>query len=174
MAATVRRPVDNAFTDHRRYGDPTYLAPSRVRLEIIDTRTGARDVPFKELVNVRTARWSQDGRELAILLAREAASPEGFPSTSLFIWSAEKRALREVKPSQPIALNSSLDWTNQPRALLVALRNAELDREARKTFATLTDGPIIVHKSSEPFLEWDLLQRSTRTRSGTGRIMLAF
>jgi hypothetical protein len=42
LAATVRRPIDNDFTDHRRFGDPTYLAPSRVRLEIIDTRTGTR------------------------------------------------------------------------------------------------------------------------------------
>jgi dipeptidyl aminopeptidase/acylaminoacyl peptidase len=165
VAATVRRPVDNDFTDHRRYGDPTYLAPSRVRLEIIDTRTGTKDAPFKDMVNVRAAQWSQDGSQLAILLAREATSPDGFPTTSLYVWSAEKKTLREVKPSQPIALNSSLDWTPRGDSLLVALRNAELDREARKTFTTLTDGPIVVHKSSEPFLEWDLLQRSTRTRS---------
>ena len=42
VAATVRRPIDNDFTDHRRFGDPTYLAPSRVRLEIIECYSEAR------------------------------------------------------------------------------------------------------------------------------------
>jgi dipeptidyl aminopeptidase/acylaminoacyl peptidase len=165
LAATVRRPIDNDFTDHRRFGDPTYLAPSRVRLEIIDTRTGTRELPFKDMVNVRAAQWSADGNRLAILLGREAAAPDGFPTTALYVWSADKKAVREVKPAQPVALNSSLNWTPDGKSLLVALRNADLDREARKTFVALTDGPVVVHKSSEPFLEWDLLQRSARSRS---------
>ena len=165
VAATVRRPVDNDFTDHRRFGDPTYMAPSRVRLEIIETKTGVRDQPFKEMVHVRAAQWSNDGTRLAILLGREASTPDGFPTTALYVWSADKKTLREVKPAQPIALNSSLNWTPDGTALLVALRNAELDREARKTFLALTEGPVVVHKSSEPFLEWDLLQRNARSRS---------
>ena len=165
IAATVRRPIDNDFTDHRRFGDPTYLAPSRVRLEIIDTRSGSRDTPFKDMVNVRGAQWSADGNRLAVLLAREASTPDGFPTTALYIWSADKKSLREVKPAQPIALNSSLNWTPDGSSLLVALRNADLDRDARKTFVALTEGPVVVHKSSEPFLEWDLLQRSARSRS---------
>ena len=165
IAVTTRRAIDNPTTDHRRYGDPTYLAPSRVTLEIIDTRTGAKDVPFKELVNVRDTAWSRDGRRLAILLGREATTADGFPSTALYIWDAEKKALAQVKPAQPIAVNSSLAWTPDGSSLVVALRNAELDREARATFRTLTDGPVVVHTSAEPFLEWDLLQRSARTRS---------
>ena len=165
MVATTRRPVDNDSTDHRRYGDPTYLAPARVRLEIIDTRSGSKDAPFKELVNVRDASWSRDGKRLAILLARDATTPDGFPSTSLHIWDADKRAMATVKPAQPIAVNSTLAWTPDGASLVVALRSPELDREARATFRTLTDGPIVVHKSSEPFLEWDLLQRSARTRT---------
>jgi dipeptidyl aminopeptidase/acylaminoacyl peptidase len=47
----------------------------------------------------------------------------------------------------------------------VALRNAELDREARSKFRQLTEGPIVVHSSTEPFLEWDALQRNTRSRA---------
>ena len=42
VAATVRRPIDNPTVDHRRFGDPTYLAPSLVTLQIIDTRIGPR------------------------------------------------------------------------------------------------------------------------------------
>lgn len=164
IAATVRRPRDNDSTDHRRYGDPTYLAPSRVRLEIIDTTTGARDLPFNDLVNVRDAAWSRDGRRLAILLGREATTADAFPTTSLHLWDARTRTLSEIKPSDPIAINSSVNWTPDGM-IVVALRNRDLDREARKTFAALTEGPVIVHSSREPFLEWDLLQRSTRTRS---------
>ena len=165
VATSVRRPHDNDFTDHRRYGDPTYLAPSRVRLEIVDVRSGAKDAPFKDLVNVRDVAWSRDGKRLAILLGHEPTSADGFPSTSLHLWDADSKALTAVKPAQPIALNSSLAWTTDGASLIVALRSPELDREARAAFRTLTDGPVVVHTSSDPFLEWDLLQRSARTRS---------
>lgn len=166
LAVTVRRPIDNPTTDHRRYGDPTYLAPSRVTLQVIDTRTGTTDTIFKELVNVRDASWSRDGRHLAILLGREAATPDAYPRTALYIWDAERKVLTEVpqKAPQPIAVNSSLAWTPDGSALIVALRSPDSDREARETFRRLTDGPIVEHKSSEPFLEWDLLNRSARTR----------
>jgi dipeptidyl aminopeptidase/acylaminoacyl peptidase len=167
VAVTVRRPIDNPTTDHRRYGDPTYLAPSRVSLQAVDTRTGATDTIFKELVNVRDVAWSRDGRRLAILLGREAATPDAYPRTALYIWDAERKALTEVpqKAPQPIAVNSSLAWTPDGTSLIVALRSPESDREARETFLRLTDGPIVEHKSSEPFLEWDLLNRNARTRS---------
>jgi dipeptidyl aminopeptidase/acylaminoacyl peptidase len=166
VAVTVRRPIDNPTTDHRRYGDPTYLAPSRVTLQVIDTRTGAADTIFTELVNVRNVAWSRDGRRLAILLGREAATPDAYPRTALYIWDAERKALTEVpqKAPEPIAVNSSLAWTPDGASLIVALRSPEIDREARETFLRLTEGPIVEHKSSEPFLEWDLLNRTARTR----------
>ena len=165
VAVSIRRPIDNETTDHRRYGDPTYLSPSRMTLEIIETKTGGKERPFKDMVNVRDVAWSRDGKRLAILLAREAATPDGFPATSLHIWDTDTKTLAEVKPAQPIAVNSTLAWTPDGASLVVALRSAELDREARKTFQALIVGPVIVHKSSEPFLEWDLLGRSARTRS---------
>jgi dipeptidyl aminopeptidase/acylaminoacyl peptidase len=167
VAASVRRPIDNDTTDHRRYGDPTYLAPARVTLQVIDSRSGAVATPFKELVNVRDVAWSRDGKRLAILLARDAATPEGFPRTALYIWDAERAALAEVpqKAPQPIAVNSTLAWTPDGGSLIVALRSPDSDREARATFKRLTEGPIVEHKSSDPFLEWDLLNRSTRARS---------
>jgi len=167
IAAAVRRPADNETTDHRRYGDPTYLAPARVTLHVVDARSGATEHPFKSLVNVRDVAWSRDGRRLAILLAREPASAEAFPSTALHVWDAERKALTEVTlgGGSAVALNSSLAWSPDDSSLIVALRNPDLDRDARARFNTLTDGPVIVHTSTEPFLEWDLLQRSTRSRS---------
>lgn len=165
IAIGIRRPIDNPTVDHRRFADPTYLAPARVRLEIVDARTGAADRPFKDLVNVRDAAWSRDGQRLAILLGVEPSAPDGFPGTQLHIWNAASKTLSEVRASQPIALNSSLAWTPDGASLIVALRNADLDREARATFTTLTEGPVVVHTSSEPFLEWDLLRRSANTRT---------
>jgi len=62
VAVALRRPLDNADTDNYRSGDPTYVAPSRVQLQIIDTRSGARQVPSRGLARVRQAAWSHDGR----------------------------------------------------------------------------------------------------------------
>jgi dipeptidyl aminopeptidase/acylaminoacyl peptidase len=165
IAIGTRRPVDNPTTDHRRFADPTYLAPARVLFEIVDARTGGKDRPFLDLVNVRDAAWSRDGERLAILIGREPAGADAFPTTQLYVWNVAARKLDEVRPAQPIALNSSLAWTPDGASLVVALRNAELDREARRTFTTLTEGPVVVHTSSEPFLEWDLLRRSANTRT---------
>jgi dipeptidyl aminopeptidase/acylaminoacyl peptidase len=165
IAISTRRPVDNPTTDHRRFADPTYLSPARVLVDVVDARTGAKDRLFPDLVNVRDAAWSRDGQRLAILLGREPSSAEAFPTTQLYIWNAAAKKLDEVRAAQPIALNSSLAWTPDGSSLVVALRNADLDREARSTFKTLTEGPIIVHTSSEPFLEWDLLRRSANTRT---------
>ena len=61
VAIAVRTLQDNADTDHRRFGDPTYVAPTMVDLRVIDTRTGAAERPFKQLMNVRQAAWSRDG-----------------------------------------------------------------------------------------------------------------
>ena len=167
IAASIRRPLDNETTDHRRYGDPSYLVPSRVTLQIIDGRTGTIETPFKQLVNVRDVAWSRDGQKLAILLAQDPSSPDGFPTTSLHVWDAGTKSLTTVKlqGTDTIAVNSTLAWMPDDNAIFAALRNPELDREARQRFRVLTDGPVVVHKSSDPFLEWDALNRNTRSRS---------
>jgi hypothetical protein len=48
VAVSVRKLEDNATTDHRRSGDPTYVAPSLVDVLVYDTRTGAPDRIFKQ------------------------------------------------------------------------------------------------------------------------------
>jgi dipeptidyl aminopeptidase/acylaminoacyl peptidase len=47
----------------------------------------------------------------------------------------------------------------------VTVRDPAIDREARETFRLLTEGPIMVHRSSEPFLEWDQLGRQANRRA---------
>jgi dipeptidyl aminopeptidase/acylaminoacyl peptidase len=167
IAATVRRPSDNETTDHRRYGDPTYLAPSRVTLQIIDAQTGETTVPFAGLINVRDASWSRDGSRLAVLLAQEPTGADAFPSATLYVWTRANRRVTPVKlqGADAVAMNTNLSWTPDGKSIVVALRSAELDREARSKFRQLTEGPVIVHSSTEPFLEWDALQRNTRSRA---------
>ena len=59
VAIGARRLSDNAETNHRRYGDPTYFAPTMVELQVIDTRTGAADRIGKGLMNVRQAAFTR-------------------------------------------------------------------------------------------------------------------
>ena len=159
VAVSVRRAHDNAEVDNRRYGDPTYLAPSRVTLQVIDTVTGAAQSPFSGLIELRQAAWSRDGKRLAILTAAN-----GGPVT-VHIWDAERKTLTEVPRKAPIAPGSALDWNADDSRLIVALRNPGRDKAAAVRFKALTDGPIIVQSSKDPFLDWDDLQRATRTRT---------
>lgn len=55
VAIAARRPSDNQQVDNVRYGDPTYVAPARARLLVVDTQTRAAETPFKEPVNIRQA-----------------------------------------------------------------------------------------------------------------------
>jgi dipeptidyl aminopeptidase/acylaminoacyl peptidase len=159
VAVSVRRAYDNAEVDNRRFGDPTYLAPSRVRLLVIDTQSGAIATPFDDLVSVRQAAWSHDGKRLAILTASNDAA------AAVHVWDAEKKTLTEVPRKSPVAAGSGLEWTADDRRLMVALRTPERDTSAAARFKRLTDGPIIVQSSKDPFLDWDDLQRATRTRA---------
>ncbi len=170
VAAAVRRPIDNPETDHGRFGDPTYLNPSRVSVVIVDTRTGRSWTPFRELVEARGAAWSRDGRRLAILTASSAPDQgpnEGLTTTALHVWDVEKSALTAVpaRSQARVSANSGLDWTPDGRRLIVTLRSPEEERAARARFEAITDARVIVQQSKEPFLEWDALRRSDRLRT---------
>ena len=167
VAIIERRTYDNAETDHYRYGDPTYLASSAVRLAVIDTATGARTLPLGDrLLNVRRAAFSRDGRRLAALVATTAGTA-AMPEIVLMVSDTAGGSAREVPVHHGagvIAANSTLEWTTDGARVLVALRNPARDAEAAARFKAETEGPIIVHSSKEPFLEWDELGRSNRMR----------
>lgn len=159
VAVAVRRAFDNAEVDNRRFGDPTYVPPSRVQLLVIDTQSGGSAAPFTDLVSVRQAAWSHDGRRLAVLTASNDAPP------ALHVWDAEKKTLADVPRVSPVAAGSALEWTADDTRLIVALRTPDRDTAAAARFKALTDGPIIVQSSKDPFLDWDDLQRASRTRA---------
>ena len=149
VAATARRAYDNPTTDHRRYGDPTYVSPSRETLLVIDTATGAAEKPFADLVDVRRAVWARDGDRLAIL----AVDPDAqLPATRLYVWDATGRALAEVpgRDDVRVSVNSGLDWTPDGARLIVTLRSVDQDRAAAERFEAMTEGTIIVHDSNDP------------------------
>ena len=166
VAFTERRTRDNAETDNYRYGDPTFLAPGAVRLVVLNLDTGERFLPLGDrLVNVRQAAFSRDGRRLAILVA--APVPKDAPAAiALHVWATNApAAATTIAVRGQIASNSSLDWTPDGTAVLVAMRSPARDREAAARFEQLTRGPIIVHSSKDPFLEWDDLNRANRWRA---------
>jgi dipeptidyl aminopeptidase/acylaminoacyl peptidase len=195
VAVALRRAIDNADTDNYRSGDPTYMAPSRVQLQIIDTRSGAKQVPFKGLASVRQAAWSHDGKRLAVLVADNPDEPAPVPAvtvparegekpttrsrekelpplrqgpvTRLYIWNVDTSVLSEVPGSGAASVsgNTSLGWTPDDARLVLTTRPSGFDAEARKRFDALTKGPVIVHDAKDPFLEWDALRRSSSRRT---------
>jgi len=166
VAYTTRRPLDNATTDHRRYGDPIYMAPSAVRLFVADTATGATRPVLPDLADIRQAAWSHDGTRLAFLQFQHGGAAAD-STMRLRIWDAGRNAVAEVviRGGARIAANSSLAWSADDTRVMLALRSPGRDDEARTRFKALTAGPVIVHSSKDPFLEWDELGRTSRWRS---------
>ena len=85
----------------------------------------------------------------------------------LRVWDAGRNAVRDItlKNDARISVNSSLAWSADDTRIILALRSRARDDEARKRFKAITDGPVIVHASKDPFLEWDDLGRTSRWRS---------
>jgi dipeptidyl aminopeptidase/acylaminoacyl peptidase len=170
VAFTERRTRDNAETDNYRYGDPTYLAPSAVRLVVVETATGRRMLPLGDrLANVRQAAFSPDGRRLAILVGAASPAATATQSMSLLTWTpgvvGATATPVAIKSPHTISASSALDWLPDGAHVVVSLRSAARDREAAQRFAQLTKGPIIVHSSKDPYLEWDDLNRANRWRT---------
>jgi dipeptidyl aminopeptidase/acylaminoacyl peptidase len=166
VALTERRPLENAETDNYRYGDPTFVAPSAVRLVVVETSTGTRHLPLGDrLANVRQAAFSPDGRRLAVLVASGASTADATTMT-LLVWPAGTGPAMPVavKSPHPIAANSGLDWSPDGARVTLSMRSVAREKAAASRFKALTEGPIIVHSSTEPFLEWDDLNRYSRWR----------
>lgn len=164
VALAARRLYDNAETNHRRYGDPTYFAPSLVEVRVVDTTTGAADRVGNGLMNIRTAAFAPDGSKLALLTAAEDAA--GLPVATLWVYEVGAKRLAAVPRSAgaEVAANSDLAWTPDGTRLLVALRDPADDRAAQAAFKTLVSGPVVV-QTSAPLLDWDAMNRANRRRA---------
>jgi dipeptidyl aminopeptidase/acylaminoacyl peptidase len=166
VAVTERRTLDNAETDNYRYGDPTFIAPAAMRFVVIDTETGQRSYPLGDrLVNVRQAEFARDGRKLAVLVA--SAGTKTTPAAISLMAGPATGPLAAVAVKSPnlIAANSSLDWTPDGSRVVISMRTPAREKEAADRFRALTEGPIVVQSSKNPFLDWDALSRENRWRS---------
>ena len=145
---------------------PDYIAPAAVRLFVVDTGTGTSTPVLPALADIRQAAWSHAGTQLAFLHLQPGGAATD-PVVRLRVWDAGRGTLRDVALTggARIAVNSGLAWSPDDTRLILALRSSARDDEARKRFKALTDGPIIVHSSKDPFLEWDDLGRTARWRS---------
>ena len=168
VAATVRTRRDRNGVDHQRYGDPTYISPTRTRLMVIDTRSGERTWVHEEPAQLRGFEWSPDGGRLAYFIVEDGGSGGGVGSGDggrsgggaryrLRIFDASTGRARTVTlgTDREIASSSPLVWSPDGAMLLMGLRPDGWAAEARAAFVALTEAPVIVQDSRNDFLAWD-------------------
>ena len=154
LAATSAVRRDGFGVDFRRDGDPTYVRPNLVTLWVIDTRAQQGRALYSDKRNIRAARWSPDGSRLAFLeLKGESFVP--------VIWDRARNKFTtvDVPAGKYVAEGSDLRWTSDGTRLAFSLHTTAWRDEARKTFAGMTNGPVFVQSSKDPFLSWDALRR---------------
>ena len=172
VAATVRTRRDRTGVDHQRYGDPTYISPTRVRLMVIDTRSGERTWVHEEPAQLRGFEWSPDGERLAYF-AVEGGGSGGDGAYRLRIFDASTGRARTValRTDREIASSSPLVWSPDGDEVLIGLRPDRWAAEARAAFVALTEAPVIVQDSRNEFLAWDRV-RNIAARQITALVSL--
>jgi len=162
VAATHRTRRDGqGTTDHFRYGDPTYISPSVTNFVLLDTESGEQTPIVDGMVQVRGMEWSPDDRHLAFFMREGQQDGDDY---RLYLFDRESGDIDEVELDSdlPIASNSRLEWRPDGSGLLIDLRAADWYERSRAAFLEMTEGPIVVHDGSEPFLDWDRVRNMGR------------
>src|SRR3972149_639499 len=109
--------------------------------------------------------WPPDSRLLALLV--RGSGPGADTAVALHVWDTARKVLRRVPLAGDAGItpNSGLAWSPDGRSVLLSLRSKVRDAEAHARFLALTEGPVIVHRAKDPFLEWDDLGRTSRQRA---------
>jgi len=160
LAVTSSSLRDRIGIDNHRFGDPTYIAPAKVDLLVIDTHSGKSQKVFADRRQVRSLAWSPKGERLAML----ALEGDTFRPV---LWDRASAAVSAVKlpAGKSAADNSELRWTRDGSHLLLTLQREGWRAEAARRFQQETQGPIVDHSSKEPFLAWDDLRRFSMEKS---------
>src|SRR5262245_20872174 len=159
LAVTTSTLRDRIGVDNYRFGDPTYAAPQKADLLVIETQTGKIQRVFPDKQQLRSIRWSPDATKLAMLVLNgEMFTP--------VIWdrTAGKTTAVEVPAGDYAAETAELRWSPDGASLLIPLRSTEWLKKEKARFEYETRGPIVVHSSKEPFLAWEELRRMTLTK----------
>ena len=158
LTQSVRR--DSYGNDYRRDGDPTYVHPVPLRLWSVDAKSGQRTAIFPDKKAVRAARWSADGRQLAMLVWNgDVYVP------AVWTRATGKVTTLELPAGKYVAETSDIRWSGAGTQLVVAVHTSAWRQKAKDTFANITTGPVFVQNSKDPFLAWDDLRRMANHRS---------
>lgn len=153
IAGTISTRFDRLGIDHKRFGDPTYIAPRPAEAVILDTESGRLEPLFDTKVEIQDMAWSPDGLTLAFLLRKGN-------NFFLYTYDREKKSMRQIRIYSPkaIASNSFLIWMNDGSGILLALREEGWEEKSHEMFTEATVGPITVYDSRKPFLKWDAIR----------------
>ncbi len=153
IAGTISTRYDRLGTDHKRFGDPTYISPRPVEAVILDTESGLMEQLFDTKVEIQDMTWSPDGTTLAFFLRKG-------DNFFLYTYDREKKSIKEIKIKcqKSIASDSFLIWTNNGSRIILALREDAWEEKSKEMFQEATVGPITVYDTSKPFLKWDTIR----------------
>jgi len=156
IAGTISIRLDRLGTDHKRYGDPTYLSPRKAEVVILDTETKRYALLYESKEWIQAMTWSPDGKTLAFFSHRAG-------KFYLHTYDPIKHKFTEtkLKTDKAIASNSFLVWTNDGNRVLLALRAEDWEEKSLAMYREATVGPVTVYDSSEPFLKWDAIRNQS-------------
>jgi dipeptidyl aminopeptidase/acylaminoacyl peptidase len=157
LAGALSSAADRLPQDNARYGDPTYVGPSRADLVVIDSATGKQVEIFRDKEQFRSPVWSPDGKRLAVIVFR---GDKFLP----LIWNRDSAGFEKAAWSfpKPVASNSALLWSQDGTRLYLAVRGPEWESQSAEAFRAVTQSQIILMDSEKPFLPWDEVRRRDR------------
>jgi len=157
LAASISTPGDRLPQDNTRFGDPTYIGPSRAELVVIETRSGQTTPVFAGKRQFRSPAWSPDGKSLAFF---EFVAGR----FELRVWSRESGKTEPVALSKgkALAAGSPLVWSPDGKKLYFTTRAQGWEAKSAELFKRATAAPVIVMDSRDPFLQWDEVRRRDR------------
>ncbi len=160
VAVIVSNLEDRIGIDNHRYGDPTYIAPHKMDVLVVDTQTGATTKIFENRTQAKGFKFSPDGKYLAMLAQRSE-------SFTLRIWDRASGNFTTVTAPEGKAIDEAgeLLWTRDSAKLIMPLRAADWRDRVRERFHGETIGPVIFHSTTEPFLAWIDVRRMSLEES---------
>jgi dipeptidyl aminopeptidase/acylaminoacyl peptidase len=160
VAMTVASLEDRIGIDNHRFGDPTYIAPQKMDLFVIETQTGTRTKVFADRVQVRVPKWSPDGSRLALLVLRDGKLQPA-------IWTRATAKLQWLTPANggEADESSEITWSRDGARVMLMVHPAGWTERARARFRAETSAPIVFHSTKEPFLAWIDVRRMSLERS---------
>lgn len=156
--------ADRMGLDSYRTGDPSYVAPQRSDIQIVDTRSGEATVLFPEKRQLQRAAWSPDGRTLALVVRDVPGLDAPF---RLLLRDGTSGEMRTAPLPEGTVLDpgTELRWLPDGGGLLFAVREEGWGSEVEARVRQEIHGPVVVRSSENDFLSWEAIRRMGLRRS---------